>query len=396
MADDQVLTRHDFNQLDLPFGVDRDEAWRLLTAIRHQTATILPFETYVDIGYSTEAWYTSTRSMTLALREIEALCKQGSSLDAGLTDLRGSDAVMALLEHELAYALTMECTPVSVEHIHRVFNAEGRALQGIDRIVRNFCDLIYGIEAFDRRTIAPGLIEELYYRLIAGTEDLELPTDTVRPYRPRKESVYFDVGQSRNAICGFTDVDADPSFHPVIRLICISWFFWDFKVAPNLNAVVEIIFRHILTRRWGLPALAWVPFNRNGEHIGWNVYYDSIRDWDFGLDCTYLFCRSVDYLLGSTHKLATTVDNARERNARLREHLGGSLNPRQYAIVAKALASPDTPMRIEPHRRGYGITYPTARADYLGLVERGYLTKSQEGRAFVFRASEALRNLLDS
>ena len=395
-ADSKVLLHRDVMQREFPEGVDAESAWRLLTAIRHQTASILPFESYADIGYSTQTWYTVPRSMSRQLKAIEAICAKGSAVDVALGTLKSTHPVMGLLEEELAYALGVECTPVSIPHIHEVFAGGVGQPEGIDRIIVNFHSLVYDGASLARRDVTPGLIEELYYRLIEGAEDLELSHETIRSYRPLASSGYFDPLKAREAICGFANGSDEALFHPLLRLACAGWMFWDFRAVPNLNAVVEILLRHVLARKWGCPALAWVPFNRNDSNIGERVYKDSLYDCGYGLDCTFLFCKIVEFTLQGARRLAQMMQAAEELEESIDRRLTGQLNPRQRAIVANALQSPQALFRIEPHRQRYGITYPTARSDFLQLEKLGYLEREHQGRAFAFRAAPGLEKLLDA
>ena len=375
----------------LPEDVDPDIAWRILTAIRHQTASVLPFETYQDIGYSTEAWYTVTRSMSAGLKEVERHCSQGSSLDKALPVLQTTYPFMRLLEEELAHALLVDDTPMPVERIHGIFMGGETGLKGLDLIVKNFHDLLFDLGRFAHREVSPSLIDELYWRLVAGEEDLELPRTTKRAYRPIVGSRYHDPDECKRAICGFATLDDGSLFHPVIRLACAFWLMSDFRAVPHLNSVVEILLRHLLTQRWECPVLGWVPFNRNDEAVGWDVYGDARVDCGYGLDCTYLFQRITDYLLTGIGTIERISDEYAGLADRIEKHLSQRINPRQRAILLNALSMPDAALRIEPHRLRFGITYPTARSDYLQLAKLGYLEQTVEGRAFVFHASDALK-----
>ena len=393
-ADSRVLLRSDISAEELPAGVTPDDAWRILTAIRHQTASVLPFDSYADIGYSTQTWYTVPRSMSSQLKAIDAICARSSAVDVALDDLKSSGPVMSLLEEELSFALAVECVPVTQERVHDVFTGARGAVSGLDRVIANFHALVYEDAPLAAREVTPSFVEELYWRLMSGAEDLELPSQTLRSYRPWAGSAYFDPRESRRAICEFASADDEAMFHPVIRLACISWLCRDFHAVPNLNAVVEIVLRHVLTRQWGCPALGWLPFNRNDLHVGEGVFRDALNDYGYGLDSTYLLCKITEYTLEGARKLARVVREAHDLEADVERRLSGTFNARQRAIVASALQSPQTSFRIEPHRQRHGITYPTARNDFLQLEEQGYLVRKQEGRAFVFRAAPGLARRL--
>jgi len=77
-ADRDVLLWKDMEGLPMPKGYTCEETWKILTSIRHQTASKLPWRSYLDIGYVTDAWYITTRSMAQVINQFEARCRKDS------------------------------------------------------------------------------------------------------------------------------------------------------------------------------------------------------------------------------------------------------------------------------------------------------------------------------
>lgn len=392
-ADTSIFVKKDLECFKMPAGLDPDTAWKVLTAIRYQTASLLPFETYQDIGYTTETWYTFPRSMFINLKKLEVLCSQGSFIDVTLNSLISSFPVQKLLEKELSHAFQIESMAIDATRIHAVFMGETTEAQGVDRIIKNFQRLVFGLDSYKDRAVTQGLIEELFYKLIDGAESFDPPRRTSRSYKPFPKSRYHDRRETLSAICSLADIDNDPLLHPILRVICISWFMWDFEAVPRFNALIEILLRHILFKRWELPSLCWVPFCDNGKYIGSDVYFDALHDCGYGLDSTYLFCKIVEYLLEGVEEVAGIADRATSLSREINEAFSEELNPRQRSILLNMLLAPESVLRIEPHRQAYRITYPTARNDFYDLVAKGFLQKGQEGRAFVFKATPKLLEL---
>ncbi len=389
-ADTCVFVRADLASHDLPPGLDADTTWKVLTSIRHQTAHVLPFDTYQDIGRVTETWYTLPRCLSTNLKRIEVLCSRGSFIDAALGSIKSSLPVQELLEQELSHAFAIESMDVGPQRIHEAFMGENAQADAVSRIAKNFQGIVFDLAPYESRPVTAGLIEELYYRLIAGAENFKAPQRTSRPYKPLANSRYHDRREVVDAVCTLADLDSDPFLHPVLRAICISWFLWDFEATPSLNALMEVILRHLLFQRWGLPTLRWVPFCDNESHIGPSVYRDALRDCGYGLDSTYLFCKVVEYLISGIRRVESIAVRATELKQELESAFAEEFNPRQHSILLNMILAPELEMKIEPHRKACGITYPTARSDFYDLERRGFLTKVQRGRAFAFRATEKL------
>ncbi len=60
------------------------------------------------------------------------------------------------------------------------------------------------------------------------------------------------------------------------------------------------------------------------------------------------------------------------------------LNHRQQEIVLNAVRNPDINFTISEHRGKYGLSYETARTDFLSLVKWGYLKKLTIGKRYEF------------
>jgi Fic family protein len=69
-------------------------------------------------------------------------------------------------------------------------------------------------------------------------------------------------------------------------------------------------------------------------------------------------------------------------------------NHRQETLLNRAIRHPGTAFTIESHQNSHDVSYATARADLLGLVERGVLTLRKRGKAFVFEAPSDMEQRL--
>ena len=76
--------------------------------------------------------------------------------------------------------------------------------------------------------------------------------------------------------------------------------------------------------------------------------------------------------------------------------LARRLNHRQRALLLNALKHPGKPFTIAVHRRTHDVAYGTARSDLIGLVKAKLLRQDEQGREYVFVASEDLRRRLEA
>lgn len=365
-ADNEIVLRSDLDGAEIPGEIDHDAIWRIITALRHQTASITPFTVgRAEDGQSLKFWSTMTRSISMSLKTIEARCLRGSTLDDSFSILRGSYPFLLLLEEELNRAFLALGVVAGVEHIHEVFFGSEVGLSGIGRIIKNFHSLIFAPGRFDRRDVTLLLIEELYWQLLEGAEDYVFSSRVQRAHSLITRSCHVDADEGVRSVCETATDDEGPMFHEVLRLACIYCIMVDIDVVSRLSLVVEFLLRHLLSRRWGCPALAWVPLNRCDDFVDDYRLEEALKDYGYSIDVTYLFQCIIDCLLEGPDRLLNIKNECDKLSLYIEEKFSASLNRRQCSIVLNALQAPETSQRIEPHRQHFGVTYPMARNDFL-------------------------------
>ncbi|MBR2834738.1 MAG: hypothetical protein IKE43_03365 [Coriobacteriales bacterium] len=92
-------------------------------------------------------------------------------------------------------------------------------------------------------------------------------------------------------------------------------------------------------------------------------------------------------------ELKAEIEQWQERDQNMLSMLAGEeyLNARQRGILGKALRNPDELFSISYHLAHNSITYPTARRDFMTLVERGYLECLDDEKAYRFKAAKGLK-----
>jgi Fic family protein len=111
-----------------------------------------------------------------------------------------------------------------------------------------------------------------------------------------------------------------------------------------------------------------------------------------GTDLTYFVDHQLDVIIAAVDGLrGYLARKARERSqaeALLRpgSPLGAKLNHRQRSLLLHAIRNPSSVYGIAGHQAAHRVTYPTARADLLGLAELSLLAKERRGKGFLFTA----------
>src|SRR3546814_7123475 len=75
--------------------------------------------------------------------------------------------------------------------------------------------------------------------------------------------------------------------------------------------------------------------------------------------------------------------------------LGAALNHRQRSLLLHAIRHPGSVYEIAGHQAAHRVTYPTARADLIGLVELNLVEQEKRGKASVLTPVEGLAQRLE-
>lgn len=394
-----------FIEMEMPNGCTAEETWAVLTALRRQTAIVLPFKAYVnDVS---PAWYTLTQTMSTQLRELEARGRVGSALDEAITARASRQFLIQPLVEETIAAARRDGLDVAYEDVREVLRRERRPQNAGEQVMLNCHDLLFEMDRYAKRKISRGMIEELYERVIEGAEALEVA------YRPRPIEVvdcsYSEPDVALGLVCSMANGEdaIDPFMHPVITSICIGCMFWDFHPLPKWNAILELLLRRIYFVRAGLPVFRYLPLSK--ESLAWEegfirppdvlcTFAQANPECGEGKDWTYHFSVNLQLMLSALDALERSVAVVRARDEHLLDLLGHdpSINHRQRAILEQALRMPEAEHRIETHKRFCNIAYATARKDFLGLVDLGFMRMEKRDKAFVFRAHPDLKNLIET
>jgi len=117
-----------------------------------------------------------------------------------------------------------------------------------------------------------------------------------------------------------------------------------------------------------------------------------------GQDLTPYMSVAIQLALATLEELVAQVQRANRRDEDVRELLqeNALLNHRKRLILARALRNPDAEFRIGYHKTNHGVTYATARSDFVQLAREGYMLCEKQGRAFVYKGAPNLRDLVSS
>lgn len=399
--DRELLLYEDLEDCDLPEGLTKDETWSILEMLKKQASVEFEDESLKN----GEVWFSVTSAVSLNSKALELRSKAGFPLDNALVSLKGSPFLTRYIERTLLLALETEGIFVDKERIHAIFTGSAVPRSSMDKVVSNYIQLSADSDELAKRDITQGLIETIYYRLVEGVDVNEIPRRTCSLTLDERLTPKSSEECLKN-VCLRAQRDCldQLRFGPVLRLINIPWFFWNFEPFPHLNSLIGVLFRNILAIKWGYPILAWVPISYHpagvpdassdsGEGQSLKaVFNDCFVDKGCGFDFTSYFLAYLDVYKKEIDKFSTAIMRLQKLNSLIEDAFDFPMNNRQKSILSAVCKEPQSALRIAPHQRTFKIAYATARKDFLDLEKEGLLERDYEGRAFVFRAHPELRD----
>jgi len=191
-----------------------------------------------------------------------------------------------------------------------------------------------------------------------------------------------------DAICAFANgVSPGVFIHPVIRGILLHfWIAHDRPFADANGRAARVLFYWSLWRQ-GYGVFDFLPLSaalvRDPERYRRSFWEAETDDNDL----TYFIMAQLDAIRTG---MSTWREDLARKERELKDAAGrlpgfASLNPRQRAVLGRAVRRPDTDFVIAGHQRSHGVTHQTARDDLFDLVRREYLTVTRERRVYHFR-----------
>lgn len=211
---------------------------------------------------------------------------------------------------------------------------------------------------------------------------------------PQRLQVLCDFANSEEATEGFV--------HPVVRAILVHFMIgYDHPFVDGNGRTARALFYWSMLRSgfWMAEYFSISSILRQAPaQYTRSCLYTESDD----ADASYFVSHQLDVLLKAidgVHAYIARKQRALHEAERLLKpgsRLARRLNHRQRALLLNALKHPGKPFTIAVHRRTHDVAYGTARSDLIGLVKAKLLRQDEQGREYVFVASEDLRRRLEA
>jgi Fic family protein len=274
-----------------------------------------------------------------------------------------------------------------------------------ERMILNNYQAMRRISEIAKDPLTPDAVFGLHR--ILGEDALDVP-DAIGRFRRDDESIAVydyenqvlhqppaarELEGRMAAMCDFANEKTPDYFlHPVIRAIVLHfWLAYDHPFADGNGRCARALFYWSMLRSkyWLAEYLSISSVIRKAQvRYGQAYLYVETDEFDLTYFVLYhleLIRRAIDDLQGH---LKRKMEEVRKTEGLLKAD--AHLNHRQSALLSHALRHPDAHYTFESHQTSHDVVYQTARSDLLDLERRGFLNRSQRGRAFIFRVPSDL------
>jgi Fic family protein len=403
---DDYLHWNELRRRPTPEGLTHDEWWFLIKWGRDARLRAIPLNDKVGQPFK----YALPDRLLEQLHAIDRGLGSAWNLPEAVTNpaTRNEYVVSSLIQESITSSQLEGA--VTTREVAKAMLRSGRPPRDTsERMILNNYRTMQRIMDLRDQPLTPELVFELHRRV---TEDTLEKADAAGRFRRADEiirivdfegTVYHEppvaveLPDRLEAMCAFANGTTPDFFiHPVIRAIILHfWLAYDHPFVDGNGRTARALFYWAMLHQ-GFRLFEFISISQILLKAPSQYALSFLHTETDGNDLTYFIVHQAEVIQRAVLALHDYVN---EKTARLKEVEKclrglGDLNHRQQSLLADALRHPDTRYTIEGHKNSNGVAYQTARTDLLDLVERGLMSTSKVGRAWVFRTVADMQDKL--
>lgn len=403
----EAMKWDEFLDEPLPRNLSATRTWSLLNDLSRDLGVAVPIP---DLD-NNEYWYRRTFRITDAASTIACVCRMDSRLHRTMTASAGHHFVVKARVTETIAAGRLDGLDIDKAGAEALLHMDKAPQSAIERLVSNSFSAMDQLKELVDSQFSRELFRRLRGLLLEGVDPTALKMST-----PGMGLVSFDYEDERIAesterqlayITAYANHETgDECDRPLLRALLLADVFRFYRPLGNVSSQVGRLVARLYELKHDLPVVGFLPISR--AKLDWEqglivppavtytpAEYQTLMAKSPG-DLTAYHTLSTELALLTLREVEQYVDSWERRDNEMREVLRKDplLNQRQRAILARALRVPDAEFNIRYHSRNHNVAYTTARRDLLKLVEKGYLSMEQRGKAFIFVGAPKLQNLV--
>lgn len=404
----KCITWDEFLETPLPTGMSARQTWDILNKISRATGIKSAVPDLEDVWYS----YRRTHEITDIVAIVSKACSYDSHLYRTVTAAGGRHFLIELQTTEIIAAARLDGLFISPEKASSLIRLDENPQNAVEQLIINNLSLSDSLEDYLDEPFSRDLF--LHFKgLLLKNVDVD-KIQTIKPslgltlfdYPPGKHEKYSN--RQMDYISSWANHESgDENEHPAMLAMILCDCFRFYRPLGVLSNQIGNLVTSLYGLKHDLPMYGLLPVS--SAKVAWcegstdpsatsfdREEFIKLREMCPG-DLTSMATIAAQLMLFALRKVEAYVNGWEQRDAELQTLLQATqqFNTRQRSILGRALRNPDAEFSIKYHRINHAIAYPTARHDFLELVEQNYLTVEQKGKAFLFKASPTLKQQID-
>ena len=403
----EAMKWDEFLDEPLPRNLSATRTWNLLNDLSRDLGVAVPIPDLDDNEY----WYRRTFRITDAASTIACVCRMDSRLLRTMTASAGHHFVVKARIRETIAAARLDGFDIDNAGAEALLHMDKAPQSAIERLITNSFSAMDQLNELVDEPFSRELFSSLRGLLLEGVDPTVLKMSTrgmgLVAFDYEDERIAESTERQLAYITAYANHETgDECDRPLLRALLIADVFRFYRPLGNVSSQVGRLVARLYELKHDLPAVGFLPISR--AKLEWEqglimpptvtytpAEYQTLMARSPG-DLTAYHTLSMELALLTLREVEQYVDSWESRDNEMREVLRKDplLNQRQRAILARALRVPDAEFNIRYHKRNHNVAYTTARRDLLELVEKGYLSMEQRGKAFIFAAAPKLQELV--
>ena len=392
-----------------PHGLNHQEWWLKLKLARRQTQRTLPLVDCKGSHFS----YCLTDNILEKLPLIDARASGNMVVSEKVVNSGQRDRyVISSLIEEAITSSQLEGAVTTRKDAADMLRSGRAPRDKSEQMVMNNFRAMQKILTLKDQEITPEQVCELHR--IVTEHTLEDGTGAGRIQHPNEKRVAVwdettgdilhqpppaaELTKRMKKMCAFAnDQNADgPYMHPLIRAIILHfWLAYDHPFEDGNGRTARALFYWLMLKQgyWLFEFISISSLLKKAPASYAKSFLYTETDEN---DLSYFIIYQLKIILRSIEELEKYISRKANEIQALDRQLNNlmTLNPRQKALIAHALKTPDTIYSIETHRLSHQISYATSRADLMKLEELDLLRQFKVGKGFRYKAVEHLQETL--
>ncbi|MGI6217204.1 MAG: hypothetical protein ACOYIK_06280 [Coriobacteriales bacterium] len=414
-----TITWDDFLDSPMPRGLPANRTWKLIHEVNFNAGTVLP-----DFLPDAKIFYRYSSTIISTLIQLIRKYQETSSLEAKLWSSFTTQGIWARTRDVIA-AARIEGVDVEESRVLAIWDpVEKRVLSApsnsAEQLVVNALEAECNVKYYAKRDFNGELILSIAKDLMRDVRLEDLQNHSIRNsldylMPQNQESSTEQVGGEHSEtsddrreltdliasyLDGSTAVDTDLD---LVRALLAPDLVRTFVPIGPASSLLGMMVQKVVFSQQGFQLLNWLPLTyarekwENGTGVletdfsAEDVSHTLKHEREIGLyDITPIQTVNLQIALQMLDRFTRFVTKIESYSNSIKEKLMNSsiFNQRQCAVLARASKGSDRTFTIRHHQQNHGISYATARRDFLELKDSGYLQSRFDGNTQVFYASD--------